>query len=82
MAPPDLAALGGPAYALTYLLGFVLTMILGGPLLEEIGWRGFALPHLQRSYRPLTASLILGVLWALWHLPQFLVPAWAASSRR
>jgi membrane protease YdiL (CAAX protease family) len=51
MAPPDLAALGGPAYALTYLLGFVLTMILGGPLIEEIGWRGFALPHLQRSYR-------------------------------
>jgi membrane protease YdiL (CAAX protease family) len=80
MAPPDLAALDGPAYALTYLLGFVLTMILGGPLFEEIGWRGFALPRLQRRYRPLAASLILGVLWALWHLPQFLVPAWAASS--
>jgi membrane protease YdiL (CAAX protease family) len=80
MAPPDLGALGGPAYALTYLLGFVLTMILGGPLLEEIGWRGFALPRLQRRYGPLAASLILGVLWAFWHLPQFLVPAWAASS--
>jgi membrane protease YdiL (CAAX protease family) len=80
MAPPDLGALDGPAYALTYLLGFVLTMILGGPLLEEIGWRGFALPHLQRRHGPLAASLILGVLWAFWHLPQFLVPAWAASS--
>ena len=31
MAAPDLGALGGPAYALTYLLGFVLTMVLGGP---------------------------------------------------
>ena len=80
MAPPDLGALGGPAYMVTYLVGFVLTMILGGPLFEEIGWRGFALPRLQRMRGPLAASLILGVLWAFWHLPQFLVPAWAASS--
>ena len=80
MAPPDLGALGGPAYALLYVLGFVLTMLLGGPLLEEIGWRGFALPRLQRRYGPLVAALVLGVLWALWHLPQFLVPTWAASS--
>jgi CAAX protease family protein len=80
LAPPDLGALGGPAYVLTYVVGFVLTMILGGPLFEEIGWRGFALPRLQVSYGPLAASLILGVLWAFWHLPQFLVPAWAASS--
>ena len=80
MAPPDLAALGGPAYAVTYLVGFVLTMVLGGPLFEEIGWRGFALPRLQRARGPLVASLLLGVLWAFWHLPQFLVPTWAASS--
>ena len=80
MAPPDLGALGGPAYTLTYLVGFVVTLVLGGPLFEEIGWRGFALPRLQRRHRPLAASLILGVLWAFWHLPQFLVPAWAASS--
>jgi membrane protease YdiL (CAAX protease family) len=80
MAPPDLAALGGPAYAVTYLVGFVLTMVLGGPLFEEIGWRGFALPRMQRMRGPLAASLLLGVLWAFWHLPQFLVPTWAASS--
>ena len=80
MAPPDLGALGGPSFGVTYLVGFVLTMVLGGPLFEEIGWRGFALPRLQRMRGPLVASLVLGVLWAFWHLPQFLVPTWAASS--
>jgi membrane protease YdiL (CAAX protease family) len=53
---------------------------LGGPLFEEIGWRGFALPRMERLHGPLLASLILGVLWALWHLPEFLVSSWAASS--
>jgi uncharacterized protein len=36
---------------------------------EEIGWRGFALPHLQKRYNALIATLIVGTLWALWHLP-------------
>lgn len=36
---------------------------------EEPGWRGFALPELQRRHSPLRASLILGAIWAVWHLP-------------
>jgi membrane protease YdiL (CAAX protease family) len=39
---------------------------------EELGWRGFALPRLLKRVSPLTASLVVGVLWAAWHIPLFL----------
>ena len=80
MSLPNLGALGGPSYLLSYLASFAFVTLLGGPLLEEIGWRGFALPRMERLQGPLLASVILGVMWALWHLPEFLVPTWAASS--
>jgi membrane protease YdiL (CAAX protease family) len=62
---PNLGALGGPSYLLSYLATFALVIVLGGPLLEEPGWCGFALPRMERLHGPLLASLILGVLWAL-----------------
>ena len=44
-----------------------------GPLGEELGWRGFALPRMLERWRPLTASLVLGLIWGLWHLPAFFI---------
>lgn len=43
-----------------------------GPI-EEFGWRGLALPLLQRRFSPAWAGLILGVIWATWHIPSFLM---------
>jgi membrane protease YdiL (CAAX protease family) len=61
---------------LPFLGLFIYVFFLGGPFGEETGWRGFALPSLQRTHGPLVGSLILGLIWALWHLPIFWVPAW------
>jgi uncharacterized protein len=50
---------------------FLTTLIIVG-LFEEVGWRGFALPRLQLRLDAIWAALVLGVLWALWHLPELI----------
>jgi len=58
-----------PWYLVFPALGQALFL---GPL-EEFGWRGFALPVLQRKLSPFWAGLILGVIWAVWHLPSLFI---------
>jgi len=58
-----------PWYGLLPALAIALFI---GPI-EELGWRGVALPLLQRRYAPLWAGLILGAFWAIWHAPSFLL---------
>jgi len=51
-----------------------------GPLGEELGWRGFLLPRMQRSMSALWSSLVIGVLWCFWHTPIFWAPMGATMS--
>ena len=53
------------------LLAYIQTMLFQGPLNEEPGWRGFALPRLQKNYGSLVASIVIGVIWGLWHAPLY-----------
>jgi membrane protease YdiL (CAAX protease family) len=53
------------------ILPFAVFILLFGPLPEELGWRGYGLDSLQARWNALTSSLILGAMWALWHLPLF-----------
>ena len=59
-----------------FTVGWALALFTNqGGLLEELGWRGYAWPVLVRKLgRPLPAALLLGVAWALWHLPREIVP--------
>lgn len=55
-------------------LSSFLPLIVIGPLSEELGWRGYAQTRLETRWSPLTSGMVVGVVWALWHLPLFLMP--------
>lgn len=55
-------------------LSMMLAILISGPLGEELGWRGFALPRMLRKRSALAAGLLLGLIWGLWHLPTFFTP--------
>jgi membrane protease YdiL (CAAX protease family) len=79
-APNPTATLITSAPTMLMLFAIRLVNPLDGPIQEELGWRGFALPRLQERHLPLVASAILGVLVVIWHVPLILLgmlPAYA-----
>jgi membrane protease YdiL (CAAX protease family) len=73
---PDSGSLGqlAPWFLFNLMLA---TLFTGGN--EEFGWRGFALPHLQKRFSALTASVLVGGVWALWHVPMFVYGVYQLS---
>ena len=62
---PIAEEIGDPVFLIVCLLAGIVTGATG----EQLGWRGFALPWLQTKMNALFASVILGIIWSLWHLP-------------
>ena len=62
------------AWPIVVPLVFFVNIFLGGPLAEDIGWRGYILPRLRERMSTLKASLLIGVVWVVWHIPFYIIP--------
>jgi membrane protease YdiL (CAAX protease family) len=71
---PLMGLISNPSLLLSIFLPNVLFGLLIPSIGEEPGWRGFALPRLQKLYGPILGTLILGTLHGIWHLPALLTP--------
>jgi len=67
---PELFWVSDPSSIVVF---FVMVLLFQGPLQEEFGWRGYALGRLQARFNALNSSIILGFMWAAWHLPYYLI---------
>ena len=68
---------GGTGFSTTYTAQMIILAIVfglfSGPIAEEAGWRGFALPRLESRFNAFVSSLILGIIWFVWHIPFYFI---------
>lgn len=75
----DITSAPASGHLLMTVVNLPLVLLLGGPLGEEFGWRGYALPVLQERLGWRVASLGLGLVWGAWHLPLFFIDGTAQA---
>jgi membrane protease YdiL (CAAX protease family) len=56
------------------IIPLFLTAFITSGMGEEFGWRGYVLPRFQAKWNALTSSIVLGLIWAAWHIPAFIIP--------
>ncbi len=58
---------------------FLSNLFFGGPIAEDIGWRGYIFSKLRERMNAVQASILIGIVWAIWHLPYFIFPEWNSA---
>lgn len=70
--PSPLLSVVNAQAPIAFVIPVIIISAIPGAFMEELGWRGFALPRLQGKNTALVASLILGLIWGAWHIPSML----------